>query len=201
MPKQQSGNTNDGNTALKFFRHPVKTAEITGVELNLIKRLGIILECINCKMKINSDKFAEFTRVTQDIYLRNYSWHPMPVSVHKILFHGRDIIAACILHIGSYAEEAQEARNKHNRQCRELFTRKTSRINTNTDLLHRLLIASDPYIASLRAAPKSEKRKMDREMKKLLELSLSDEEDFVIVSEDSSEESNSSELNITYLIC
>ncbi|GBN05153.1 hypothetical protein AVEN_182359-1 [Araneus ventricosus] len=167
--------------------------EITGVEFNLIKRLVIILECINCNMKINLDKFAEFSRVTQDIYLRKYSWYPMPVSLHKILFHGRNIIEACILPIGLYSEEAQEARNKHNRQYRKLFTRKTFRISTNTDLLHRLLITSDPYIASLRAAPKSIKQKMDREMKKLLELSLSDEEDSVIVSEDSSEESSSSE--------
>ncbi|GBM83988.1 hypothetical protein AVEN_110120-1 [Araneus ventricosus] len=190
MSKQQSGNTNDGNTARKLFRHPEKTTEITGVDFNLIKRLGIILECINCNMKINLDKFAEFTRVTRDIY---YSWYPMPVSLHKIFFHGRDMIEVCILPIGSYSEEAQETRNKHNRQYMELFTRKTSRINTNTDLLHRLLIISDPYIASLRAAPKSEKRKMDREMKKLLELSLSYKEDSVIVSEDSSEESSSSE--------
>ncbi|GBL79105.1 hypothetical protein AVEN_92359-1 [Araneus ventricosus] len=29
-------------------------------------------------MKINLEKFAEFTRVTQDICLRNYSWYPMP---------------------------------------------------------------------------------------------------------------------------
>ncbi|GBN04124.1 hypothetical protein AVEN_232541-1 [Araneus ventricosus] len=57
----------------------------------------------------------------------------------------------------------------------------------------QILIISDRYIASLRAAPKSKKRKMDREMKKLLELSLSDEEDSVIVSEDSSEESSTSE--------
>ncbi|GBM19367.1 hypothetical protein AVEN_195999-1 [Araneus ventricosus] len=193
MPKEKSSNTNDGNTARKYFRHPEKTAEITGVEFNLIKRLGIHLECINCNTKINLDKFAEFTRVTQDIYLQNYSWYPMPVSLQKILFHGRNITEACILPIGSYSEEAQEARNKLNRQYRELFIRKSSRINTNTDLLHRLLIISDPYIASLRAAPKSRKRKMDREMKKMLELCLSDEEDSVIVSEDSSEESRSSE--------
>ncbi|GBM24216.1 hypothetical protein AVEN_22556-1 [Araneus ventricosus] len=189
MPKQKSG-----NTARKFFRHPEKTAEITGVEFNLIKRLGIILECINCNMKINYlEKSAEITRVTQDICIRNYSWYPMPISLHKILFNGRGIIEACILSIESYCEEAQEARNKHNRQYRELFTRKSSRINTNTGLLHRLLIIFDRYIASLRAAPKSGKRKMDREMKKLLELCFSDEEDSVIVSEDSSEESSISE--------
>ncbi|GBM13224.1 hypothetical protein AVEN_214935-1 [Araneus ventricosus] len=124
----------------------------------------------------------------------------MLISKHKILFNGRVIIEASILPIVSYSEEAQEARNKHNRQYRELFTRKPSRINTNTDLLHRLLIISDRYIASLRAAPKSKKRKMGREMKKLLELCLSDEEDSVIVSEDSSEESSTSEWKHTYLL-
>ncbi|GBO05308.1 hypothetical protein AVEN_175802-1 [Araneus ventricosus] len=112
-----------------------------------------------------------------------------------LTFYGRYIIEACILPIGSYSEEAQKGRNKHNRQYRELFTRKSSKINTNTDLLRRLLIISYPYIASLRAAPKAKKKlKMDREMKKkMLELCLSDEEDSVIVSEDSSEESSSSE--------
>ncbi|GBM52405.1 hypothetical protein AVEN_258169-1 [Araneus ventricosus] len=88
MPKKKSGNTNHGNTARKFFRHPEKTAEITGMELNLPKRLGIILECINCNMKINLEKFVEFTRVTQDIYLRNYSWYPMPISLHKFYLEG-----------------------------------------------------------------------------------------------------------------
>lgn len=64
----------------------------------------------------------------------------MPVSVHKVLCHGRDIIAYWILLIGQLLEEAQEARNKHNRKYGEPFTRKTSRIDINTDLLHGLLI-------------------------------------------------------------
>ncbi|GBN66865.1 hypothetical protein AVEN_202094-1 [Araneus ventricosus] len=84
MPKQKCGNTNDGDTVRKFFRHPEETAEITKVELNLIKRLGIILECINCNMKINLEEFAEFTRVTRDIYLRKHSWYPMPMEIVEI---------------------------------------------------------------------------------------------------------------------
>lgn len=96
----------------------------------------------------------------------------MPVSVHKILFHGKDIIAACVLPIGQMSEEAQEARNKHNRKFRELFTRKSSRINTNRDLLNRLLISSDPYIASLRAAPKTKRGKIKPEVNELLEIRI-----------------------------
>lgn len=183
MPKQQTGTTNDGNTARKFFRNPEKSAEITGVNVELIKRLHVILECINSGFHINVNKFHEFAKQTRDLYIKEYSWYPMPVSVHKILFHGKEIIASCILPIGQLSEEAQEARNKHNKKFREMFTRKTSRLDTNTDLLNRLLITSDPYIASLRAAPKTRHGKMTPEVCELLEMRTPDIENEGIQSE------------------
>ena len=61
----------------------------------------------------------------------------MPSSVHKILCHGKLVIASWILPIGQLSEEAQEARKKDNRRYREYFTRKTSRIDTNIDLINR----------------------------------------------------------------
>ncbi|GBM84803.1 hypothetical protein AVEN_217789-1 [Araneus ventricosus] len=94
----------------------------------------------------------------------------MPVSVHEILFHGKDIIDSCILPIGQLSEEAREARNKHNRKFRELFTRKTSMIDTNKDLINGLLLTSDPFIASLRSRPKTERRKNSNEVRELLEI-------------------------------
>lgn len=45
MSKQQNGNTNDGNTASKFFRNAEKSAEITVVTLDLIKRFHVLLKC------------------------------------------------------------------------------------------------------------------------------------------------------------
>ncbi|KAF2903874.1 hypothetical protein ILUMI_02292 [Ignelater luminosus] len=72
---------------------------------------------------------------------------------------------------GQLSEEAQEARNKNNRKYKELFTRKTSRIETNTDLLHRLLlITSDHFIASLRAPSKTRHGKITPEVFELLEM-------------------------------
>lgn len=170
MPRQHTGNTNDGNTARKFFRNAEKSAEITGINVGLIKRFHVILECINSGFPINSDKFDEYAKATSDLYIEEYSWYPMPVSVHKILFHGKDIICSCILPIGQLSEEAQEARNKHNKKFRELFTRKTSRLDTNTDLINRLLITSDPYIASLRAPPKTKRGQITPEVCELLEI-------------------------------
>ncbi|GBM11349.1 hypothetical protein AVEN_13578-1 [Araneus ventricosus] len=94
----------------------------------------------------------------------------MPVSVHKIQFNGKDIIDSCILPIGQLSEEAQEARNKHNRRERELFIRETSRIDTNKDLINRLLLTSDPFIANLRSRPKIKRGKISNKVRELLEI-------------------------------
>ncbi|CAI6356901.1 unnamed protein product [Macrosiphum euphorbiae] len=72
----------------------------------------------------------------------------MPPSVHKILVHGSRAIQLALFPIGILSEEAQEARNKDYIRFRRQNTRKTSRIDTNTDILHMFLISSDPLITS-----------------------------------------------------
>lgn len=168
MPKQKTGNTNDGNTARRFFKDAEKTSNITGINIDLIKRFRTILICIGSGYPINIHAFQRYTTETIELYLSEYSWFNMPVTVHKILYHGKDIISSCILPIGNFSEEAQESRNKDSRNYRELFTRKTSRVDTNTDLLHRLLISSDPYIASLRLTPKTQHGALSAEVLALL---------------------------------
>lgn len=42
--KQGHGTTNDGNTARRFFRKPEQAAVITGVDGQLITKLGTIME-------------------------------------------------------------------------------------------------------------------------------------------------------------
>ncbi|KAH9645939.1 hypothetical protein HF086_011401 [Spodoptera exigua] len=117
----------------------------------------------------------------------------MPVSVHKILFYGKDIITACVLPIGQMSEEAQEARNKHNRRFREHFTRKSSRINKNRDLLNRLLISSDPYIASLRAVSKTKRGKIKPEVNELLEIRIPIEREIPLDETDRDSDGSESE--------
>lgn len=168
MPKQKAGNTNDGTTARRFFGDPEITSDITGININLLKRFHTILSCIACGFEISSVAFDRFVTDTRELYLSQYAWYNMPVSVHKILFHGKDIIASSILPIGQLSEEAQESRNKDGRNYRELFTRKTSRIESNLDLLHRLLISSDPFICSLRKATKTKRRTLPKEVIGLL---------------------------------
>lgn len=168
MPKQHAGNTNDGNTARVFFRNAEKSANITGININLIQRFHVILECLGSGYDINSEAFENYAADTREMYLKEYSWYYMPVSVHKVLFHGKLVIDNCILPIGQMSEEAQEARNKDTRRYRLEFTRKTSRIHTNEDLLHRLLMSSDPYICSLRKSPKTKRGVLTPEILQLL---------------------------------
>ena len=42
--------------------------------------------------------------------------------------------------------DAKEARNKDIKRCRENNIRKSTPIHTNEDIIHFLLISSDPYI-------------------------------------------------------
>lgn len=45
-PNQGTGNTNNGNTVRRFFSDPDLTFEITGVNVELIKRFGQILKIL-----------------------------------------------------------------------------------------------------------------------------------------------------------
>ncbi|XP_022166704.1 uncharacterized protein LOC111031177 [Myzus persicae] len=150
---QGKGNTNDGNTARRFFKNPEKSAEITGIDFTLLQRFGNILSVIASGRKINPITFDEYALATATLFVQLYPWYYMPASVHKILIHGADVIKFAILPIGQLSEEAQEARNKDYKRIRQNHTRKNSRLNTNKDLIHMLLVSSDPYISSIRELP------------------------------------------------
>lgn len=148
MPKQTAGNTNDGNSARRFFRNSELTASITGVGNRLIRGFLVILEFLSCDLEIDAEKFKIYTTETKCLYQSLYPWFNMPASIHKILVHGEQIIKTCLLPLGQLTEEAQEANNKEYRRNREYFSRKTSRKDTNRDILNRFLVESDPLLST-----------------------------------------------------
>lgn len=149
VPKPTYGNSNDGNTARRFFNNPEMSAEITGLDINIINRFRCILQVISSGFSINVSKFEKFTLDTAKMYIETYPWYYMSTTVHKILIHSPTVIASCILPIGMLSEEAQEARNKDIRKYREYYARKCSRSKNVEDVMRRLLISSDPYLSSL----------------------------------------------------
>lgn len=111
VPKQGTGTSNNGNTARRFFRDPETISSITDIDENLIRRFDIILQTLACGKQIDADKFDKYASETAKLYVQLYDWYYMPVSVHKILIHGKNIIESFTIPIGDLSEEAQEARN------------------------------------------------------------------------------------------
>lgn len=64
-----AGNSNDGNTARKFFANPEIVAEATGVDQSLIERLGTLGQALSCRYEIDAQKFDAFSRATYDLYV------------------------------------------------------------------------------------------------------------------------------------
>jgi hypothetical protein len=158
-PKQSFGSSNDGNTARRFFNNPTLTAEITGLDETLVKKFGTILKVISSTKQINKTRFKELLNETRDLYLNLYRWYYMPSSVHKLLIHGAEIIEYFPIPIGQMTEEAIEATHKVFRKTRLDHTRKTSRTNTCMDLMKRMLLMSDPKIASERNFERRHRKK------------------------------------------
>lgn len=165
---QGKGTTNDGNTARRFFRDYESTAKITGFNVELLKRFAVILQVMASGQRINVTKFENYTKETAVLYVKLYWWYYMPPTVHKILIHGSDVIRFAPVPIGQLSEEVQETRHKEIRRYRLQNTRKTSRIKTNEDLLHSLLISSDPLISSHRQIENSNKMELFKEAKNLI---------------------------------
>ena len=117
------GNTNDGNTARRAFQNYEIFAEITGVNQELIWRLYNILCLVNSSFSFNLQKFKNYCYQTFELYVKEYEWFYMPVSMHKLLIHSADIVPNFDLPIGFYTEEAQEAQNKDNKYFRLNHTR------------------------------------------------------------------------------
>lgn len=137
VPKANFGNTNDGNTSRRFFNDHQLSSEITGINIDLIYRLKIILEVISSGHSIDTQKFSAYTRETAELYVQLYPWYPMTPTLHKILIHGPEVVEKALLPIGQLSEEAAETRNKFIRSYRLNFARKFSRETCNMDVLNR----------------------------------------------------------------
>jgi len=149
-PKQGGGNTNDGNSARRFFRDVDTTSNITGIDRRLVERISIILRVLSSGYSINLSMFETYVEETARLYVELYNWYNMPVTVHKIFIHSPAIVQHFLIPIGQLSEDVQELRHKEMKKFRESFTRKTHRAATNQDIMNRLLITSDPLINSLR---------------------------------------------------
>lgn len=146
-PMPSGGNSNDGNTARKYFKEWEIVSEITGLDKRLLERFYVILTIINSRSEINIEAFRKYTEETRALFVELYGWYPLSPTAHKLLVHGSTIIQHAILPIGMLSEEVQESRNKSIRKFREHHARKFSRVTNIEDVFKRLLITSDPVVS------------------------------------------------------
>ena len=158
-----SGNTNDGNTARKAFKNAGKFAEITGVEVELIRRLHIILQAVTCCLPLSGEALGSFCSETASLYVEHYSWYPMPATLHRLLLHSAAVVQHCLLPIGAMSEEAAETRHKDVRLYRLHRARRDTQLHTMADVFGRLLLSSDPIVSSLGAASRRRQRASSRQ--------------------------------------
>lgn len=194
------GNTNDGNTARRAFTNHELFSEITGIDVNLIYSLKIILISICCLYPLNVEKFQAYCHNTARIILTLYPWLPMTATVHKVLIHGKEIIERTILPIGCFGEEAAESRNKHYKYDRLNHARKTSRKTNLLDVFNRALDMSDPLVSSISVKKRVEQKSRMQLPREVVDMLLTPEipEDLKvntrrIESEEESEEESSEE--------
>jgi hypothetical protein len=147
--RQNGGTSNDGNTARMAFcdKNRAAFARILNIDESFVYDLFIILIVISSGLPIDSEKFGEFCHAVCEKYLSLYKWYYMPVTLHKILIHGEEIIKNSRLPIGMLSEQAGESRNKLYRRYRERHARKTSRKANLTDVFYRSLDSSDPILS------------------------------------------------------
>jgi len=111
-------------------------------------------EALSTGFQTNMTAFPEYSLETATPYIQEHSWFYMPVSVHKILIYGSEIISTAILPTGLLSEKVQESRNKDLKHFRWSHTRKNSRENTIGHLFHLRLASSDPLIKKSMAPTK-----------------------------------------------
>ena len=122
----------------------------------------------------------------------------MPASVHEMLLHSHEIIANLdMIPIEMTSEEAQESRNKDNKEFRLHHARKDSCSHTMEDQFHYLLITSDTTKSTInyeRITTKKKKIQLRRFSEEALDLKVA-ETDEIMEFEKNSNETDSEELS------
>ena len=159
-----------GNTVQKFFKNPPLVSQITGIDKKLIERFSNILCVISCGHYIKEEMFKNYYFETAQMAISLYGWYKMSATVHKLLIHGADIIKSLPLPVGQLSEDVIESAHKEYKTLRQYHSRKTSRINTNTDIFNWMLMSSDPIVTNTRKKPKKNETKFNEVVLGMLRL-------------------------------
>ena len=70
----------------------LKVAEITGLDLDILQKMRVVLRTLSCGYAINIDVFEKFcVQLARDL-VEKYKWWYMPSALHCILIHAKGYI-------------------------------------------------------------------------------------------------------------
>jgi len=119
---------------------------------------------------VKEEMFKNYCFETAQMAISLYGWYKMSATVHKLLLHGADIIKSLPLPVGQLSEDVIESAHKEYKILRQYHSRKTSRINTNTDIFNWMLVSSDPVVTNTRKKPKKNQTKFNQVVLGMLRL-------------------------------
>ena len=154
----KGGTSTDGKQARRFFSDETVPVlkELLSKSNNkkhqdnviiLHKQLSIILRVISCTRMIDTEKFAEHCQQTMETIATKFKWARLCDTLHGSIQHSAELIEMNGgLSLGWYSEEGLEANNKDIRNYLEHLSRKCDSNSQISDVHHRLLERSDPYL-------------------------------------------------------
>ena len=152
-----SGNSNNCNTARRFFRGYQKLAEILGLNEELMKRFYITLCVLSSNEEVDLKKLHHYNLETTRLYTSLYNWYHMPQAVHRMLRHSHQVVSIKVIPVGSLSEEPQESSNKVFKHNRKHYFMKFSRPQTNYDLMMKMFCSSDPKVSRMKRSQGKDK--------------------------------------------
>ena len=80
--------------------------DVTGLDVNIVKRLKVLLAVLHSGRSVNWEKFHEYGVSTYRLLVQTYPWYYVPSSVHTLLAHAAALMSVLDLPPAFYDEGA-----------------------------------------------------------------------------------------------
>ena len=115
--KPGASTSNDKNAGRTFFNSPEISADVLGLNPDLLENFRTLLHILNNPLTSEIETYD--SREIKLVLHSEYSWNSMYPTIDKVLEHGKSFMDLSPLLPGALSESAMEARNKHNKRYRD----------------------------------------------------------------------------------
>ena len=142
------GTSNTGNVARDALKQHEFMARVTGLSVELIRRLDHIRISLASTDKLIKDDFVQFCRTAKEVYVRDCAFYPANPTLHKIFDHPDHFLRFFppTISTGMVSEEGSEGTNKIVRRFQLEHAFQGSPQQRALDTFNRLCDISSPRV-------------------------------------------------------